>query len=295
MASGETTTDALTQSLPSVIQEARLVREFEGVMAQLADRQTLGEGMGLNWNEISLSALTAQDVTENTKLENPQQYVDTLLTVTPQVVGILTVVTDRVAARISKNVFARTGALGQNAIMRKQDQDGLQTLDGATTALAGAGTTLTSGHLSAGVSRLTGNGNEPAMPPYRIVLHPYGIKAIQDEIVQGIGGTGQVAIPEGLTARVFQEGFVGNLFGAGVFRDGNITIDSGSDAKGGIFAREGVVMVQGRAPRMAVVRDEGLGGGASKVYHYDEYAFGERGTGNEWLFEVMHDATAPTS
>jgi hypothetical protein len=295
MATGETTTDALVQSLPSVINEARLVREFEGVMAQLVDRHTLGEGMGTTWDEISLSALTAQPITELTKLENPQKYVDSLLTITPTVVGLLIVITDRVAARISKNVFARTGALGQNAIMRKQDQDGLTQLQGATTTIAGTGTTLTSGHLSAGVSRLGGNSNEPALPPYRIVLHPYGIKDIQDEIVQGIGGTGQVAIPEGLTARVFQEGFIGDLFGAGVFRDGNISVTSDSDASGGIFAREGVILIQGRAPRMTAVRDESLGGGATKIYHYDEYAFGERGTGNEWMFQVTHDATAPTS
>jgi len=29
------------------------------------------------------------------------------------------------------------------------------------------------------------------------------------------------------------------------------------------------------------------------LYHYDEYAYGERSSGN-WLYEVISDALAPT-
>ena len=61
-----------------------------------------------------------------------------------------------------------------------------------------------------------------------------------------------------------------------------------------MFAQEAIVMVQGRAPRTATVRREDIGGGATVVYLYDEYAYGERSAGN-WLFEIQSDATAPTS
>ena len=54
------------------------------------------------------------------------------------------------------------------------------------------------------------------------------------------------------------------------------------------------MLVQGRSPRTATVRREDIGGGATVVYLYDEYAYGERSAGN-WLFEVYSDATAPTS
>ena len=66
MASGYTTTDALADSLPTVISSARQVREFEGVMPQLVDKVTLGEGIGLSWNEVSLAQLSAQVITETT-------------------------------------------------------------------------------------------------------------------------------------------------------------------------------------------------------------------------------------
>jgi hypothetical protein len=41
------------------------------------------------------------------------------------------------------------------------------------------------------------------------------------------------------------------------------------------------------------VRNEKLGGGATEVLHYDEYAYGIRYSG--WLFELYSDATTPTS
>jgi len=82
----------------------------------------------------------------------------------------------------------------------------------------------------------------------------------------------------------------------GVFMavDGNITIDSADDAKGAVFARESIVLVQGRSPWAKELRNEKLGGGATEYLLYDEYAYGERSTGN-WLYEIYSDATAPTS
>jgi hypothetical protein len=178
----------------------------------------------------------------------------------------------------------------QNAIQRKKDEDGLTVLDGFSNSYCGAGSTLTSGHISAAMALVQGNTTEPAKPPFRCVLHPYQIKDIEDEIIAGVG---TYPIEEGLTARVFSEGFRGMIAGAQVYPDGNMTIDSAADAKGGVFAQEAILLVQGRAPRMVAVRAEDIGGGATKVYHYDEYAYGERL--DTWGVEIYSDATAPTS
>jgi len=261
-------------------------------MQRLVDGKTLGEGIGLTWHEISLAALTASNVTETTELDNPQQLSDTLFSITPSMVAIHTVITDRVGARISKNAFSQTGSLAQNAIERKKDIDGITVLDGATTSLAGAGTTLTSGHISAGASRVRfGGGTEPSNPPVNTVLHPFQFKDLFDEAV---GGYGTYPLPEGQTARVFQEGFKGQIDGAMLFEDANISIDGFDDVKGGIFAKEAIVLVQGRSPRTVILRNEKLGGGATELIIYDEYAYGERSSGN-WLYEIQSDATAPTS
>jgi len=176
MTTGMTVTGSLTDSLPKMIASARIVREFDGVMSQLVDNVTLGTGAGLDWNEISLSQLEAQGIAETTELNNPQQIADTLLTITPTQVGIQTRITDRVAARISANVYSQIGQLAQNAIQRKKDKDGLTELDsGATTASPGAGGTLNSGYIAAAKYNISSNTTEPGPPPYRCVLHGFQI------------------------------------------------------------------------------------------------------------------------
>ena len=294
MAAGDTITQSLADSLDTVVASARQIREYEGVMPNLVDKVTLAEGTGTSWREISMAALNAQNITETTLLDNPQQMSDTVFSITPSVTGIQTLVTDRVASRINSQSYAQLGSLAQNAIQRKKDEDGLTVLDGATTVLSGAGTTLASGVIAAAAYRISSNATEPGNPPYRCVLHGFQIKDLYDELTAGVDTANRADI-SGITARVFEEGFRGKIAGVEIYEDGNITIDSSTDdAKGGVFAQEAIVMVQGRAPRTATVRREDIGGGATVVYLYDEYAYGERSAGN-WLFEVQSDATAPTS
>jgi len=295
MASGWTITSELGDSLDDVRSSARIVREYEGVMPQLVDKQTLGEGIGLSWQEIKYDALTAQAITENTELDNPQQIADSLLTITPTMVGIETFITDRVRARISKKGFAKIGQLGQNAIQRKKDEDGLTLFSsGTATAYPGASVTLASSYIAACSANITGNTTEPGHPPIRCVLHPFQIKDLYDELVAGVG---TYVVSEGPTARVFSQGFNLPVAGCEIYPDGNIDIPSSgtyaNDAFGGVFAQEGILLVQGRAPRVIGVRNEKRGGGGNHVYHYDEYAYGIRLS--NWVYAMLSDASAPTS
>ncbi len=291
MATGYTTTTVLTDSLDDVRSSARSVREFEGKMTQLVDRRYLGDGIGLNWNEVTYAQLSAMAVTEQTDMdENFQQLADSLLTITPTMVGISTFITDRLKSVMNKTAYAETGGLAMSAVIRKMDEDGLTMLDGFSTSLCGAGSTLTSGHISAGLSRISSNTTEPGSPPYNIVLHGYQIKDIQDEVVAGVG-TYNVA--DGLTARVFSEGFKGMLFGGRLFEDGNIVIDASADAKGGVFAQSALVLVTKRDIDAKEEYKPNIGGGGNAVYIYVDYAFGERL--DAWGCEIYSDATAPSS
>lgn len=294
MSSGWTTTGSLADSLDDVRSSARIVREYEGVMPQLVDKQTLGEGIGLSWQEITYAALTAQAITETTELDNPQQLSDSLMTITPTVVGIETFLTDRVQARINKKGFAKIGTLGQNAIQRKKDEDGLTIFaTGATTSSPGQGNVLTSGHIAAAKANISSNATEPGNPPYRCVLHGFQIKDLYDELVAGVG---TYVVNEGPTARVFSTKFDLPIAGCEVYEDGNISISTAADAIGGVFCQEGIVLVQGKAPRIVNVRNEKRGGGGNHVYHYDEYAYGERpSAAYGWVQKIESDATAPTS
>jgi hypothetical protein len=291
MAVGNTTTGSLADSLQLIIDSARLTREFEGVFMRTTETHTLDENTGLSWEEITTAQLTAQAITENTVLENPQQYSDTLFTLTPSMTGLTTIVTDRTYRRISSKTVATLGPAAQNAIQRKKDQDYLTVLDGFTTSLSGAGTTLASGVISAAAKRITSNATEPGVGEVFTVLHGMQIKDIQDEIVAGVG---TYTVPNGLTEETFRKGFMGSLFGTNVFEDGNIAVDASDDAKGGVHTREAVLMIQGRAPHNESKRRPEIGGGADQMFYYDEYIFGERNAG-VWGFEIYSDATAATS
>jgi hypothetical protein len=204
MATGITITDSLSDSLPTVVSAARQVREYKGVMTQVVDKQTLGAGVGNNWREIDLAKLTAQTITETTEEDNPQELSDSAISVTPSIISVHTVVTDRTARNISKNVFAKVGSLGQHAIERQKDKDGLTVLDGASTSLCGAGTTLTAGHIAAAAYRIRGNTSEPWDGPVAFVLHSFQMKDLFDQLVAGVG---TYDISSGVTADVFKNSF----------------------------------------------------------------------------------------
>lgn len=290
---GNTTTATLADSLPIVIDSARNKREYEGVWTRVTDKQTLPEGTGLAWNEVTLDQLTAQGgITENTVLDNPQQITDSLFSLTPQVTGIHTIITDRVQRRIDKKAYARIGRLANEAMARKKDEDYITTLDGATLfSQPGAGNTLTGGHISAAIAQIKNGSGDRLVGDIFAVLHAFQIKDLQDEIVNGVTSA---VIPTGFSQEVYQKGFMGTLYGANIFWGGNIPEDSGNDAKGGVHVREAIVAVQGHSPRAETERLPRVGGGADALVMYDEYVFGERAAGNG-LAEIYSDVTAPTS
>ena len=294
MATGDTNTGSLADSLETVIDSARMRREYPPIVVKIADRHKLTDNSGTAWNEIEVSRHTAQDVTETTVLENPQQWSDILASVTPTISGITTVVTDRTMRRISKETIAQLGSGMQDAIERKKDLDGLTTIDAATNSQPGAGSTMTSGVISAHVANITGNTTEGAQGVIHTVWHPFQQKDVQDEIVSGIG---TYTVPEGLTEEFFRSGFQGTLFGTNVWIDGNITIDGDADAKGGVLAQMGLIYVQGAGLSHETKRRPELGGGADQVWMYDEYAFAERMSNSTSVFirELYSDATAPTT
>ena len=290
MPSGNTTTDALDNSMPTAIAAARPIREYGGRFPKLAMRETLKEGSGRTYNEVELDQLSAQAVSQTTDLEqNPQQFVDTLRSYTMQTVGISTFITDDVASYVDKKVLAKMGMHSMNAMIRRKDEDGITVGQGATTDIGASGAVMSGGEIAAAVARIRGNTTEPGEGPIYAVFHGFGIKDIWDEITAGVG---TYAVPNGFTEATWRNGFSGSVAGAEVYDNGNIAIVS-NNAEGFIFARESLLLAQGPALKREVERRAGKGGGGTLVYIYDRYAYGERSPGN-WMFSMTHDASVPT-
>ncbi|KKK48525.1 hypothetical protein LCGC14_3144230, partial [marine sediment metagenome] len=131
--------------------------------------------------------------------------------------------------------------------------------------------------------------------PHRAGTHTLDVRFVrpedfEDEIVAGVGTTN---IPVGITEAVLRNGFQGMLAGTMVLEDGNITIDSADDAKGGVFASEGVLLIQGLSPYALSEERPSKGGGGTSIYLYDEYAWAIRL--QAWVKELYSDAATPTS
>jgi len=295
MAAGTTITGSLADSLQTIIDEARVVREFPGPVPKCAERHRLGEGEGLDWDEIAVSQMNAQNVTETMDItDNPQQFADTLLSITPTVTGITTIVTDRTYRRISKKVVGQMGGVAQAAIERKKDEDGLTTLDGATIELGATGTPVEFSDFAHAVDRVAvGDLYEPSNSAIYGILCPWHLTDVKDQITAGVG---TYTVPQGITEKTFTQGFKGTLGGANIFEDGNIAVDTTPDAKSFIFAQFGLLLVEGHDLNKESMRRPGYGGGADQIFIYDEYAYGERlaaATNGAYLAEILGDATVP--
>ncbi|KKM79250.1 hypothetical protein LCGC14_1351830 [marine sediment metagenome] len=292
MATGTTRTGNLADSLPTVIQSARSFEEYEFIVPKTVDRTDLPRGQGNTWNEIRLEQIVAMGITENTVNENPQQFQDTIFSVTPTMVQVFTRITDKTMRRISGNVAALLGQGAQIAMNRKLDQDGISQFANFSTTLAGTTVTLNHGHISASVSNIQGNVTESGMGagPINAVLHPFGIKDLQDEIESGIG---TYTVPEGLTADFYKSGFSGTVAGANVWADGNIQIDGTPDARGACYAQRAIVLVRELELKTETRRRPDVGGGADELFITSSYAYGERR--DVWGRSLLHNATAPTS
>ena len=287
MAAGNTTTGSLADSLDTIQAAARSRRQFDGVMPQLVDRVELDANTGTTWREVLLANLSAQAITENTVLDNPQQYDDSAITITPEMVQIQTFITDKSGRNLNSKVLAKMGAMPGEAMMRKKDQDGLTAAD-ASTQLGAAGSPVQTGDVAAARYRITSNATEPGPMPISGVFHGFAIKDFYDELV---GGTGSYPVPDGATATVFQSGFNLPIANVTIYEDGNISIDGSDDAKNFVFSKMAWVLVEGMTIRTETRREPHIGGGGDSLFLTDEYAYGLRNS--NWTFEIIGDATAP--
>ena len=286
MAVGNTTTGSLAESIDTIRAAARSRRQFDGVMPQLVERVELDANTGTIWSEVVLANLEPQAVTENTVLDNPQQYDDSAITITPSMVQIETFISDKTRRNINKRVIAQMGKMPGEAMMRKKDEDGLTAAD-VSSQLGSGGSPVQVGDVASARYNITSNVTEPGPMPISGVFHGFALKDFFDELVAGIG---TYPVPAGSSATVFQSGFNLPVAGVSIFEDGNIPIAS-NVAKNFVFAKAAWILVEGMTIRTEPFRRPNVAGGGDSLYMTDEYAYGLRSA--NWTYEIIGDATAP--
>jgi hypothetical protein len=287
MAAGRTTTTSLSESQDTIAASARSRRQYDSVIPQLVDVIELDANTGTSWREVLFANLTAQAVTESTVLENPQQYDDSAITITPALVQIQTFISDKTMRNTNSKALAQMGKMPGQAMMRKRDEDGAAAMD-ASSQLGAAGTPIQAGDVASARYIITSNATEPGPMPVSGVFHGFVIKDFYDELV---GGLGTYPVPEGATATVFKTGFTLPIANVSIHEDGNISIDSADDANGYVFSKMAWVLVNGMTIKTETRREPHIAGGGDSLFMTDEYAYGLRLT--NWTRRIIADASAP--
>lgn len=295
---GETTTGSLSEALPSIIADARIIREQKsGTWERTTTVKRQAEGEGLSYQWFLINQIDAQGITETETNNNFQQFAGNVQSSEPQMTQVIVKITDRTYRKVSKNVTSKLGTLGGNAMERKKNKDYLSLFSTfPTTASPGNGQPFGSGFIAAAAVGARSNTTEPAMSPVFTIAHGF---QIYDLHVEQVAPIGTYAIPAGMTEQVFRNGFSGQVAGSMVFEDGNITITS-NNANAATHAREGVYSIMGMTIKTERDRDMYFGGGADVISMVDEYSFVENKTGasaTTQAFTFLHasDATQPTS
>lgn len=285
---GLNTTGVMAEGLPTYIASARLVREQEGLMPNLVDKASLGEGQGTSWNEVDVAQMSdAQGIGEGFELANAEEVGLTLRSATPTEIGKKIIITDRVKKRLDKKVLGQTGTLVSRTLQRKISKDGITMLDGFSTSLGNGSTSLSPGYVRAAVAQIMGNATEQGSGNIASVHHAYQIKKLADALAP----TGTYPLPTGLSEQILRQGYKGvTIDGAAIFTD-NVTAPASNAFKGGTFDREALVLVRGYDLFTEEQRIPGLR--ATAMWTFEEYIYIERA--DSMGIEQNHDATAPTS
>ena len=247
------------------------------------------------WDVLTFARLSnAQALTEGVDLASSEQLVANSLSITPAEHGIIGTISRRLIRRQGDSNIVRTvGALLANSLRRRMDLDVIALYDGLSTSAPGAGNALDITHFRGSVAYLlTDNSSAygPAPMPLVSALHIEQISDIMMDISDTQGATSR---PAGFGDDLLQRWWKGSdrLYGVQIFHAGNISRDSGNDAKGAIFNKDFAHLVMANNADVTTENDNSLR--AEEHGIFQEWGEGERADVHG--VEIMSDAEATVS
>ena len=243
------------------------------------------------WDISTFARLSqATALTEGVDLSTVQQLQTNTLQLTPSEHGMIVTISNRLKRRQGdSSVVGVAGRQIGGSLRRRQASDVIALYDGFSKSVVGATNTLDITHFRGSVAYLLTDNDTaygPAPMPLQAALH---IEQISD-IIADISDPGTTEARTGLSAEMLQRWWRGSdrLYGIPIYHSGNITLDSGDDAKGGIFASEALFMVVANDADVTEEEDNSLR--ATEYGIFQEWAEGERADSHG--VEVFSDAAA---
>ena len=283
-------TSNLSSGQKTFIASAREAFEPAAPDPDLVESQRIAAGFK-QWDVLTMARLpSASALTEGVDLTSTQQLVANSLSITPSEHGIIATLSKRLIRRQGdQNVVSTAGRLCANSLRRRQALDVIALYDGFSKSVVGAGNALDITSFRGSVAYLlTDNSRSygPAPLPLHAALH---IEQISD-IMLDLTDTAPRGTTTGMTEELLQRWYKSSdrLYGVQVFHSGNISRDSGDDAKGAIFAKEALVMVMANDAEVTEEDDNSLR--AIEYGCFQEWGEGERADAHG--VEVFSDSAA---
>ncbi|MFA5379994.1 MAG: hypothetical protein WC455_29810 [Dehalococcoidia bacterium] len=282
-------------TINTIHEEAEFTAQHKAVMRGLVWNIKASKGQTTT-NVPYFGEAVSHPLTEGNDMVSSETMEDTNVPITPGEHGLKIVLTDSAIEDDNEDLKRAAGTVLGDAYEKERDELLLGQLDDATNSLAGAGTTLTMGHIAAARALLAGNPTSaggPAPTPYVAVIHPFQELDIVDVLTPVVPAAGTTNVTgTAFTDEVLKNYSIARLFGMPIISDGNLPIDSGADAKAGVFAagkRGAIIYVEKRRAEIEPERDASLRGW--ELNYVGRYGYGEYMPG--WIVELHTDASTP--
>lgn len=249
MAAGMNTAANISDYIQTIYEDAMFIARENAQMPALVTAFNDTDDESQTRKSSEHGSATMATLGETDDLSSQTFTPSVLATLTPGEIGGQFFLTDK---RLSSDPFG----LRQDAAMElgmsmatKINTDLLGDLASLTGGTVGAaGTVITWGHFFAARALLKA---QKAPEPYRCVLHEYQWFVLAKAVAPAATVTNA---PE-LQNEVARRYYVGTVGGVDIYTSADITIDAGTDAKGGMFAAQALAVDMRRAPRLEPERD----------------------------------------
>ena len=274
-------TSNLTNGQRIVIASAKEAFEPAAPDPDLIEGERIPTGVK-QWDISTYARLTdAQALTEGVDLSSVQQLATNTLQLTPAEHGILVTLSNRLIRRQGdSSVVTVAGRQIGASLRRRMAKDVIALYDGFSKSIVGSTNAIDITHFRGAAAYLLTDNNTsfgPAPMPLHAALHIEQISDIISDLTDASGtSAGRAPFSSGLSEEMVQRWWRGSdrLYGIPIFHSGNISRDSGDDAKGAIFASGALYM--GVANDADVTEEDDNSLRAREYGIFQEWAEGER-------------------
>ena len=274
-------TSNLTNGQRIVIASAKEAFEPAAPDPDLIEGERIPTGVK-QWDISTYARLTdAQALTEGVDLSSVQQLATNTLQLTPAEHGILVTLSNRLIRRQGdSSVVTVAGRQIGASLRRRMAKDVIALYDGFSKSIVGSTNAIDITHFRGAAAYLLTDNNTsfgPAPMPLHAALHIEQISDIISDLTDASGtSAGRAPFSSGLSEEMVQRWWRGSdrLYGIPIFHSGNISRDSGDDAKGAIFASGALYMVVANDADVTEEDDNSLR--AREYGIFQEWAEGER-------------------